>query len=228
MRLIFIIGTFAVVFSTTGSSQPDTMKHIGDKQLQRPNAVEGNILMQTLFDSHGFIQEENVGFRNWLNLRYGVTYKRRFTARHAVSVSVNRLLTSFEPKDNKRKPWDLGEVQARLFWLFEADYRYYLLYNDKLKIKGTAGLDYRHGHETIHMWYRGLHEKIGGGYDLKDFGLSAGFEAEIELFWHIYASGQVEYTRFVYIYSKGPPGYKHSDGPSKNMLSFQLGLGYRF
>jgi hypothetical protein len=119
-------------------------------------------------------------------------------------------------------------VIKRNFWLFEANHQYYLMYDNWLRFKGALGIDYRHGEETILLMHTFPNESIWYTYFLKDFGLSVAFEAEIALFWHIYASGQVEYTRFVYTYSKGPPGYKHFDGPSKNMLSFQLGLGYRF
>ena len=209
-------------------AQPDTVYQKGNGQWERPNLITANMSFQTFMDGNGFIKNEHVGHGNWLNIRYGGTYKRSFNKKHAMEVSVNRISFSYETWTNIHN-YETGDYLSREFWLFEANYLYNLIQNKHIRIKGGIGADYRYGYEAIflaHGAYQFEHHFLK--YRLKDVGLSTGIEAEVKLFWHVHMTAEVEYTRFVFTFEKEKPRWDFDPGPTKNMLSFQLGLGYRF
>ena len=209
-------------------AQQDTVYQRGVGQWEQPNIITANMSFQTFMDGNGFIKNENVGHENWLNIRYGGTYKRSFNKKHAMEVSISRLSTSFHSGKNRHR-FKPGDYMGRYFWLFEANYLYNLIQNRHIRIKGAFGADYRYGSETYFVRYGAFHPEYQYGlYRLKDIGLSTGVEAEVKLFWHVHMTAEVEYTRFVFTYDKEFPRFEFDPGPTKNMLSFQLGLGYRF
>ena len=232
MKPNIIFTSFMVLISLCCWAQQDTVYQRGDGQWERPNLITANMSFQTFMDGNGFIKNEHVGHGNKLNIRYGGTYKRSFNKKHAMEVSISRLSTSFYHSGKDLQSFERGDYLGRYFWLFEANYLYNLIQNRHIRIKGGIGADFRHGSESFLVSASNLNgvypESKFAGYRLNDIGLSTGMEAEVRLFWHVHMTAKVEYTRFVFTYEKEKPRWDFDPGPTKNMLSFQLGLGYRF
>lgn len=216
-----------LLVTSIAQGQVDTSRQMDDGQLERPNAIQADVYAQTFMDGRGFIQKDNVGEgNNWLNLRYGLSYKRSFKNRHAVSASVSRFSTTYYPGHDPYR-FQPRDVAGRRFWHFEANYLYHLIQDERFIIKSSIGADYRYGRSDIFIRYGAFYgERIHDGYIYKDLGLSAGLEVEAKIVWHVYLSSKIEYTRYVFLYEEVHRGLDF--GPPKNMLSLQLGLGYRF
>jgi len=208
-----------------GNAQPADSSQ---RSISNPNAVEGNLSFQTFFDGYGMMQtdkrDERIGL-DWMSPRFGITYKRRLTKWNALSVHLSRIRTSYFPDSSRA--YEPGDFTFRDFYLVKANYMRYVIFNDRIKIKGKGGLAYRHGRESYHITY-GPFESVGDYYKLQDIGVTVGVELEVQLVWQIFWSGKCSYTRFLYTYDEPRQKYPVGDGPTKNMLSVQTGLGFRF
>ena len=211
--------------SLHGNAQPADSSQ---QSIDNPNAVEGNLSLQTFFDGYGMMQLDHRNERPgiaWMNPRFGLTYKRRLTERDAISASISRLYTSYYPDSTRSH--EAGDFTFRDFYLVKANYMRYVIFNDRIKIKGKGGLAYRHGDESYHITY-GPFESVGDYYKLQDIGVTVGVELEVQLVWQIFWSGKCSYTRFFYTYDEPRIQNLGNDGPTQNMLSVQTGLGFRF
>jgi hypothetical protein len=224
VTILSVLACF-VTLSPQGNAQPADSKQ---RSISNPNAVEGNLSFQTFFDGYGMMQtdkrDERIGL-DWMNPRFGITYKRRLTKWNAINVHLSRIRTSYFPDSSRA--YEPGDFTFRDFFLVKANYMRYLIFNDRIKLKGKGGVAYRHGIEEYHEYYSSI-EYVGDFYKLRDIGASVGVELEIQLVWQIFWSGKCSYTGFLYTYDEPRQKYPVGDGPTKNMLSVQTGLGFRF
>jgi len=211
--------------SLQGNAQPADSSQ---QSIDNPNAVEGNLSFQTFFDGYGMMQLDHRNERpgiSWMSPRFGLTYKRRLTKRDAVCASVSRLYTTYYP--DRSRSYEPGDFTFRDFYLIEVSYLRYLIFNDRIKIKAKGGIAYRHGLERYHINYSSF-ERNGDYYKLRDSGATVGLEVDVRLVWQFYWTGKCSYTRFLYTYDEPREVYPVRDGPSKNMLSVQTGVGCWF
>lgn len=209
-----------LIFSMHAQHEKPTSK--SEEQLDKLNTIEIDLYSQSFMRGDGFINNGYLWDRKMFKLRGGLTYKRKVDKYNSISASLSYLHTT-DLSGPDRELWDAGEFLKRTMLLIEANHLHSLFHKKSVKLQLSSGLDFRYGKEVYHTT-----KDQADRYRLKDFGLSVGFGAEIELFWDTYFSSKVEYTRFLYTYAKNQPKIKIDPGPTKNMLSLQIGLGYRF
>jgi len=222
MMILFVLAYLAFTFD--GNAQAPNNN---DRTLDHPNAFEVNLSFQSFFDGNGLMQLDHreYTFFAWASPRFGLTYKRRLTKRDAVSASVSRLNTNYFP--DSARAFEPGDFIKRAFYIIEVSYLRYLIFNERINIKAKGGLDYRHGGAMYHVFYTPLETDVDN-YQLRDIGVSVGFEVEIKLIWQLYWSGKCSYTRFLYTYDESKRIPPLNNGPSKNMFSIQTGVGCWF
>jgi hypothetical protein len=207
-----------------GNAQPADSSQ---RSISNPNAVEGNLSFQTFFDGYGMMQSDHRehSFFAWANPKFSFTYKRRITKWDAISMNFGHFRAHYFT--DSIRTYEPGDFTDRKFFIMKAYYLRYLIFNERINIKAKGGLDYRHGGAMYHVFYTPLETDVDN-YQLRDIGVSVGFEVEIKLIWQLYWSGKCSYTRFLYTYDESKRIPPLNNGPSKNMFSVQTGVGCWF
>jgi len=90
-----------------------------------------------------------------------------------------------------------------------------------------TGINFRSGTELIHDSYFGW-EELNHSRVLNDIGLQVSLLTKIDLPYNLVLTGNIDFLRYIYLYYTGIGVPSYDKGPTKNLITFQLGIGYRF
>lgn len=154
----------------------------------------------------------------------GLQYSRAININHGIRLSAYHYGINYTRPNNA---FAVGEVNQRMYTMFIAGYSYRLLSYSSLDILVLADLNYRTGHERITVVPFNFHSGMASAIH-NDLGLSLGTRLQQHLVWGFLLSLEAKYTRMLYLYDSYADYYNLNQKPTTNILTFQLGLGYRF
>jgi hypothetical protein len=125
-----------------------------------------------------------------------------------------------------------GDNYGRKFIKITSQYHRTVFNHSKHSIDMGAGLSYRKGGERIFGSYYQISPIFGETVSisklLRDVGTSVSIAYRYQLFKNFYISTDIRYTYFVYLKDNEETPYEWDPGPTRNELSFSLGVGYNF
>ncbi len=154
----------------------------------------------------------------------GIQYLRRITPNSRLSASAQWYGRGY----NYGKDKVSGEVVERIYSTFSVGYLHALYGKHKFHLEALAGINFRNGYETVHIYYPNWFEARSESLEFRDWGLSAGLRAAFDLPWHLVFSIEAKYTRFVFLSDGGVDFFGDHKDPTPNTLTYQIALGYRF
>jgi hypothetical protein len=160
-----------------------------------------------------------------LNLAVGIEYARRLDRKNGLLASVTFVPLIYAFGDKERFG---GDVVYRTLYLMALSYRRRLLAVDALSVDGFLGVNFRAGHESVLLAVYGR-EAVYHSYPLRDWGLSAGCRGSYALHPRLELGAQLKMTTYLIRYGKlRDDPFDFPNRPTRNMLTLQLGLGYRW
>lgn len=227
MRPYFPNGALVFLFLFLGfgfawSQRGDSVK----EQKPSPNCIALTLATREHFDGTPLIQIRHAGLPTWMNIGLGLEYSRKIGLRHGLSVSIAGQSTRYY-FDNVY-PRKMGDVIERGGFFFEVAYWMKLLQYKHWQFDALMGVQYRHGLEFV-LNDLSPTEINSTWYNLREPGISVGFKANRLLFWRIEFNSAVKFTQYFFRFDDGSlHGQNYPNRSTRNMLTIQAGLGFRF
>jgi len=123
----------------------------------------------------------------------------------------------------------LGDVRSRRYNLYSAEYLREFLSFLSWRFQILGALEYRNGHELIHIYSPSSWEAIVESLYFRDWGLSAGLRLTRELSHRFFLAAEARYSRFLLFYDDGVELHNngHKD-PTPHALTLKYSIGCRF
>lgn len=191
----------------------------------RNNTLGVTMSLREFFDGSPIVQRPYPKTLRWMNLGFGLEYDRRIGTRHGFLVSATLNGNSYWYSPYPEKP---GDIFFRVGFYAETCYQYFLVTTPKWSLSGLGGVNLRLGHEAV-MIYRFSSEVTSSQYELRDVGLSAGLKGSRRLTGRLAVSGAMKFTQYLYRYALHQNlGIPYPNRPTSSLLTWQVGVGYRF
>jgi len=92
---------------------------------------------------------------------------------------------------------------------------------------GGSGINIRLGVEETHIGYYGW-EEISNPKPLRDVGINLSLKEVINVPYNFSLTGQISYTIYLYHYYNAIGAPPFDGGSTKNLITYLIGIGYRF
>ena len=192
---------------------------------QRHNTISILLSSHDFFDGSPIVQRPTSGTIGWMNLAFGVEYARQLDEKNGLIISsticnINNLYGPY--------PRRTGDLNFRVAYFIESCYQRQLLRNRHNSLAAIAGVNFRIGDENI-LLSRPFNDVNSYSYALRDVGITAGARATKDLISNFVITGELKFTQYIYRHAKHQPlVVEFPNRPTSNMLTLQLGIGYRF
>ncbi len=192
---------------------------------QRYNTISVLLSSHDFFDESPIVQRPTSGSIGWMNLAFGLEYARQLDEKNGLILStticnINNWYGTY--------PRQAGDINFRVAYFFESCYQRQLLHNRHNSLSGIAGVNFRIGEENT-LISRTSYEVNSYSYNLRDVGITAGARGTKDLISNFVISGELKFTQYIYRHALHQAQVlEFPNRPTRNMLTLQFGLGYRF
>jgi hypothetical protein len=217
VAFVVTLMTATLAFSQVPDSLPT--------QRRKNNFVGVTFSVHEFFDGSPIIQSPTPGTLAWMNVFLGLEYSRRLGQKNGFEASVALGGPAYWYGPYPRYP---GDMFTRTVLFSELAYQRYLLESRRTTLAGIVGGNFRMGDEAVAANLGALSVLLED-YSLLDLGISVGARGTKLLFWNVVLSAELKFTQYVYLWEKHNNTYfPFHNRPTSNMLTMQMGLGYRF
>jgi hypothetical protein len=223
-EFLLMILVAALMMAATKASPQNKAENVQPKLSK--NCITFSLSNREHFDGSPYMQPRYFGRRGWMKLGMGLEYSRMIGSQSGLSLSINSLLANYYI--DAQNPLQVGDVVRRDGGLLELDYNRKLATLGEWPVYGLLGFNYRFGYESVFV-YEYFSEIKSTWYILKEPGISVGLRTSRHLFWRLELNGLIKFTQFFLRYDDGSAhGDHYFNRSTRNMLTMQLGLGFRF
>ncbi|MFD1553974.1 hypothetical protein [Putridiphycobacter roseus] len=195
------------------------------KQNHKKNSFFIQRSIYSFFRSEPIIQKRNedLGFGPNLSQSFGLGFRRGLNTRSSISIIIDNYEFRNTKTDNELLN---GEIKGRTFLGSKVSYLYSLKQFQYSSILVSSGIYYRHGLAYLAGDKSNSDKKnVFSKKELRDLGLSIGLKYDWQILNHVNLFSSLDYTRFVYTRDALNSNFFWDKSPTKNMISFSVGLG---
>lgn len=156
----------------------------------------------------------------------GLEYARQINHNWGFTIATRFCIRDYEYTSPRF--FHVGSIRFRAALFTEANLIRRMYSYKGFGIYATAGLNYRYGEEVVNQGRNFGGEPISEIYYLRDPGIRAGLRLQQALPWNFLVASELAFTQYIWRYLKEWPYAQEGKLSTRNMLTMQIGLGYRF